>query len=85
MQLLIQTNGAVRCIYSEQIPLSALGRITIRRGSHVEPDNLGRWFVDLVPVAGPRLGPFEHRSSAVVAELAWLDQHWLVPATRSMS
>jgi hypothetical protein len=80
MQLLIQTEGTVRCVYSEQIALSALGHMTIRRGSHVEPDNLARWFVDLAPIAGPRLGPFEHRSSALGAEQAWLEQYWLVPA-----
>ena len=42
MQLLIQTNGGVRCVYDEAINLSALGRVQITRGSHVEPDEDGR-------------------------------------------
>ena len=39
-----------------------------RRASHVEPDADGRWWADLSPVAGPRLGPFEVRSAALDAE-----------------
>ena len=67
MQLLIQPDGAVRCIYDEAINMSALGRVQIRRASHVEPDENGRWFADLSPVRGPRLGPFERRRGAVGA------------------
>jgi hypothetical protein len=39
MQILVQPNGGVRCIYDEAIDLSSLGRLQIKRGSHVEPDD----------------------------------------------
>ena len=77
MQLLVEPGGAVRCIYSEQVDLSALGRPTIRRGSHVEPTEDGRWTADLSPIDGPVLGPFDSRSQALQAEVRWLEGHWL--------
>ena len=78
MQLLIQPNGGVRCVYDEAINLSALGRAQITRGSHVEPDGDGRWFADLTPVSGPQLGPFFQRSGALAAEREWLTMNWLL-------
>jgi hypothetical protein len=80
MQLIISPDGSVRCVYAEMIDLAQLGRLTISRGSHVEPGEAGRWFADLAPVGGPQLGPFPHRSDALNAEAAWLDAHWLSPA-----
>lgn len=77
MDLLIQGSGDVRCIYGEEIGLVALGALSIRRGSHVEPGDRGEWFVDLSPVAGPTLGPFATRSEGISAEIAWLSEHWL--------
>ncbi len=77
MQILIQPNGGVRCVYDEAINLSALGRVQISRGSHVEPDEDGRWFADMAVVLGPRLGPFALRSDALNAERDWLESHWL--------
>ncbi len=62
----------VRCLYDEAIDLAALGRLSITRASHVEPDDAGQWFADLAPVSGPRLGPFDRRSEALEAERAWL-------------
>lgn len=81
MQLVIGPAGAVRAIYDETIDLSRLGTLSITRGSHVEPDEQG-WIADLSPVAGPRLGPFPQRSSALAAERDWLEAHWLVPSAR---
>jgi hypothetical protein len=80
MQLVIQPDGAVRCIYGEAINLSTLGRPVIARGSYVEPDWQGCWFADMGPVNGPRLGPFEHRSRALAAECHWLEANWLISA-----
>ena len=77
MQLIITSDGQTRCIYGEEIDLAQLGELSIRRGSHVEPDSHGRWFCDLSPVAGPQLGPFSTRSEALAAEIAWLTKHWL--------
>ena len=78
MQLLVQPNGGVRCIYGEAINLSELGRVQITRGSHVEPDADGRWIADLAVVQGPRLGPFSQRSEALAAEHEWLTSNWLL-------
>ena len=77
MQLLIQPDGRVRCVYDEAIDLSAMGRLQIERGSHVEPDENGRWNLDLSPVRGPCLGPFALRSDALDAERRWLEENWL--------
>ena len=57
--------------------LSELGRLTISRGSQVEPTDAGYWTADLSPVGGPLLGPFESRSAALAAEREWLEQNWL--------
>jgi hypothetical protein len=77
MQLLIEPDGDVRCIYDEAVDLSCLGQVSIARGSHVEPVPDGNWFADLSPVAGPALGPFSLRSDALSAEREWLERHWL--------
>lgn len=83
MQLVIDPQGQVRSVYSESINLRALGPLTIQRGSHVEPDEHGQWFADLSPVAGPSLGPYRQRSEALLAEQAWLEEHWLTPQVGS--
>jgi hypothetical protein len=75
MHLLVDVRGRVRCLYAEAIDLSTLGELAIRRASHVEPDRRGRWWADLAPLGGPRLGPFLHRSEALRAEAAWIDAY----------
>jgi hypothetical protein len=77
VQLVVTPEGLVKTIYREELPLDALGQLAIRRGSHVEPTGNGRWTADLSPVAGPVLGPFDLRSQALAAEVAWLETHWL--------
>ena len=81
MELLIEPSGPARCVYGEAIDLTQLGTLTVRRGSHVEPDNQGQWTCDLSPVSGPTLGPFPSRSQALAAETTWLSKHWLMPAS----
>ena len=76
-QLLIHPGGNLRCVYGEAINLAELGQLSIRRGSHVEPDEHGHWLCDLSPVAGPMLGPFASRRAALAAEVDWLNTHWL--------
>ena len=77
MHLVIDPRGSVRCVYAEGIDLSCLGDLTIRRASHVEPDERGQWWADLSPVNGPLLGSFDRRGAALAAEQQWLDSHWL--------
>jgi hypothetical protein len=78
MNLIIERDGNVRGIYGEALDLAALGTPQITKASHVEPDEKGRWLADLSPVGGPVLGPFDMRSEALAAEVAWLEEHWLV-------
>ena len=77
MQIHIQSDGSLRCIYGEELELKALGKLAIARGSHVEPDSDGNWIADMKPVNGPILGPFAKHSDALIAELKWLEVHWL--------
>lgn len=77
MDMIANLKGQVICVYSEVLDLTTLGRPVIMRASHVEPDEHGRWWADLSPVEGPRLGPFDRRSQALEAEHRWLEIHWL--------
>jgi hypothetical protein len=80
MELIVRADGSLRCLYDETVDLSALGHVTIRRASHVEPTDNGQWQADLSPVGGPVLGPFTLRSNALAAEVEWLRRHWLLTA-----
>jgi hypothetical protein len=80
MELVVDRQGQVVALYGEAIDLGALGALTIQRASRVEPDEDGRWSVDLQPLEGPRLGPFDRRSEALTAEEAWVTD-WLTKAS----
>ena len=73
MILIVDVHASVHGIYSEAIDLTRIGVAAIRRASHVEPDDQGRWWADLSPSQGPRLGPFALRSTALDAERQWLE------------
>ena len=75
MELIIASSGFITAIYGEAIDLHSLGTTTITRASHVEPDESGQWFAQII--AGPKLGPFPKRSEALTAEVAWLTEHRL--------
>jgi hypothetical protein len=77
MELVIRPTGQISCIYDETIDLHELGKLSIRRASHVEPTVDGQWLADLAPTCGPRLGPFATRSDALSAEQVWLRTFWL--------
>ena len=70
MELIISPSGQITTIYSEVLNLAVLGAQRIERASHVEPDGSGRWFAQIID--GPVLGPFDRRSEAIAAEVAWL-------------
>lgn len=78
MELVIHPGGTTHCIYTDAIALSQLGKISITRASHVEPNSAGNWIADLSPVGGPKLGPFEKRTVALAAEIDWLRNNWLL-------
>ena len=80
MELVIETDGNLRCIYAEAIDLHALGSPSVKRASHVEPNVDGSWHADLTPVDGPILGPFDKRTQALAAEVQWLRENWLAEA-----
>jgi hypothetical protein len=79
MQLVVHPTGQVRCLYDEAVDLATLGRLCVKRASHVEPDADGHWIADLSPVGGPLLGPFVARSESLAAERRWLEENWLIP------
>jgi hypothetical protein len=77
MEIIVKPGGITNCIYSDGLPLAAIGKLTITRASHVEPREDGQWMADLSPVNGPTLGPFERRRDALAAEVEWLRTNWL--------
>ena len=80
LELFVTPDGNARCLYGEALNLTAFGSLQIERASHVEPDESGRWSVDLSPVDGPRLGPYLTRSHALSVEAEWLLRHRLSAA-----
>ena len=73
MELVVDGEGILRHVYDERFDWGELGRVSIRRASHVEPTMNGDWQADLAPVEGPVLGPFPRRSEALTAERRWLE------------
>lgn len=84
MTLIIDPTGEITTIDQEVHDLAALGSQRIERASHVEPDELGQWWAQIVD--GPQLGPFARCSEALAAEVQWLIEHRLsngVPGSAS--
>jgi hypothetical protein len=75
MTITIKPDGTARAIYTEALDLESLGSSTIARASHVEPNEEGQWFAQIV--GGPILGPFAKRSQALAAEVTWLESNVL--------
>lgn len=61
--------------------LDPVGDMSMRRVSHVEPDEHQQWWADLSPVGGPKLGPFpaDAHAAALAAEIQWLNDHLSQP------
>ena len=70
MELVVAADGVARCIYGEELDLREIGRLSITRASHVEPDAEGYWWADM--------GPYGSRSEALAAERGWLLQEPLI-------
>ena len=73
MEFIIKPPGVFIGIYNDSFDYRNLGKSQIRRASYVEPDETGHWFVDLSPVDGPTLGPFDKRNEAIEVELEFLN------------
>jgi hypothetical protein len=74
--LTIDIDGTVRFVYSDSlVEYLDLGKSTVVRASHVEPNADGLWIADLGPSGGPQLGPFRLRQEALDAELEWLHEN----------
>lgn len=74
--LRFDATGSVSFVWDDDLAdLKEHGAVSIRRASHVEPDENGDWIVDLAPVGGPTLGPFDLRAEALAAEREWLRWH----------
>ena len=82
MLMIFDTNGSISCLYSDILELDQIGRLTISRGSHVEPTLDGQWTADMSPVCGPVLGPYRSRKEALAAEVDWLEANWLASLSR---
>lgn len=73
---LIDAQGRLSFVWDDELAsLLELGRATVKRASHVEPDRHGLWWVDLEPVQGPKIGPFRLRGDAITCERRWLEKH----------
>jgi hypothetical protein len=72
-KVIIGKDGSMRFIYDDDmLSFADQGEVTIRRASHVEPDDNGEWVADMSPVGGPQLGPFKKRTDALAKEVDWL-------------
>ena len=74
MELDVSPTGLVTGIYADLVDVRTLGKTTIIRASHVEADDTGQWYADIID--GPSLGPFGKRCDAVAAEIEWLKRHF---------
>jgi hypothetical protein len=81
VDIFIHPDGTIRFLYYDSVKnLLDLGQSEIKRASHVEPEKTEfgwRWYADLSPVAGPKLGPFDGRDDAIAAEVEWLVENHL--------
>jgi hypothetical protein len=76
MTMTVAPDGTMRCLYTEEIDLSAIGNMAIQRTSNVNPDDMGQWWAEILP-DGPLLGPFAKRSEALAAEIDYIENNVL--------
>lgn len=85
MEVFINPDGSISCVYDDDLTNMQIAEelgsgLEIRRASHVEPSETGKWLVDLAPIGGKKFGPFTHRKTALEFEKIEVNR-WL--ATRS--
>lgn len=78
-EIVIMPDGTIHFLYYDNLkPLLKIGKSKVRRASNIDPTKDGQhWFVDLAPVGGPKLGPFDTRDIAIHEEVSWLNKNRL--------
>jgi hypothetical protein len=77
MKIHIDAAGKATLIYTDDLKKTGLQIESIKRASHVEPDDKGNWIADMGPSNGPILGPFPTREQALAEEVKWLEKNVL--------
>lgn len=78
LQIVVEIDGTICFVHDDELAdLLDEGQSTLKRASHIEPDEHGQWFADLSPVDGETLGPFRLRGDALEAEKQWLHMNRL--------
>lgn len=71
----ITAEGHLTFVWDDDLATVFDGKLSIKRASHVEPDDRGEWWADLSPVGGPKLGPYILRGTALHDERMWLNNN----------
>lgn len=80
MRIKINTDGTINLLYTEDICVEELGKVdSIKRLFHVEPNQDNQWTatVNMDTSKCVTLGPFNKRSKALDAEVAWIEENIL--------
>lgn len=72
-KIVIQSNGTISYIWSDDIDLSELGDVQVSRASHVEFNNKSKKW-EAHTVGGTFIGAFKKRSDAIAAEVKYLEE-----------
>lgn len=72
MTLEVTSDGNIRCLYSDEIDLSQLGRLQVSRVSHIEFDNyLRKW-----TVTSAKTGKRLHSATTREDALEWENRYY---------
>lgn len=86
-KVFVRPDGSIATLYKDETaaPLRDIGKSTITRASHVEPDpeQNGEWMVDLTPSGGPVTRGFKTRGAALEFEEKWLNERLIPTGSQS--
>jgi len=78
-----EKNGSVRCVYTEAVDLSEIGKLYIDRASHVEYDNVSKcWRVTWTEASEVRCGDSAKFASRTEA-LQWEEKQLIAAMARA--
>jgi len=72
LEITITAEGDVQCLAPDDLDLREIGKLNVRRASHVEFDNARQMFVVTLP-NGTELGAYATRGEGLAAEVAFLN------------